>query len=247
MLASRSESAPLERYGRNLTLLAQQGAFSPFSGQEAIMDRVFQVLGRKERCNPVIVDGDETRRWAIVAEVIRRMAVGDVAHSFSTWQVIALDYEALFANLSDDMLSRQERKIQIPSSLVEKRTQAEPDLEEAWVFLDDVFRWPSLQEWIAPTMVLERLQSLFLAMQQEAGSFLFCVDHFHRLLGGEWDRYPIDAAVLLKPVLARHQIQLIGTSTREHYRESIERDAAMQRRCQEICLPGNWEEGIPGS
>ena len=63
------------------------------------------------------------------------------------------------------------------------------------------------------------------------------VDHFHRLVGGEPDRYPIDAATLLKPALARDQIQLIGACTLEQYRQHIERDATIQRRCQEICLP----------
>jgi ATP-dependent Clp protease ATP-binding subunit ClpB len=240
MPAFQRESTPLKRYGHNLTLLAHQGALSPLDGQEAVMDRVFQVLQRTNKCNPVILDGDETRRWAIVAEVIRRMAVGNVPYPFSTWQVIALDYEALFTNLSDDSFARQERRRQIASPFVEKLTQTEPDSEEAWALLDEIFRWPSLEERIAPTMILERLQSLFLAMQQEAGSFLLFVDHFHRLLGGEWDQYPIDAATLLKPVLARRQIQLIGTCTLEQYRRYIERDAAMQRRCQEICLPGNW-------
>ena len=182
---------------------------------------------------------DETRRWAVVAEVLRRMAVGNVPNPFSTYQVIMLDYEALFTNLSDDMLNRQERREQGIAPLFEKLSQAEPDSEEAWALLNDVFRWLSLEEWIAPTMVLERLQSLFLAMQQEASPFLLFADHFHRLVGGEWNRYPIDAATLLKPVLARRQIQIIGACTPEHYRQYIECDAAIQRRCQEICLPGN--------
>ncbi len=68
-------------------------------------------------------------------------------------------------------------------------------------------------------------------------SILLFVNHFHRLLGGEWDRYPIDAATLLKPALARRQIQLIGTCTLAQYRQYIERDAAMQRRFQEILMP----------
>jgi ATP-dependent Clp protease ATP-binding subunit ClpC len=241
MRTIQSESTPLKRYGHNLTLLAHQRAFTPLNDQEAVMDRVFQVLQRTNKCNPVILDRDETRRWAVVAEVIRRMAVGNVPYPFSTYQVLALDYEALFTNLSDDTLAREERRRQRASPLVEKLAQTDPDSEEAWALRDEIFRWSPLEEWIAPTMVLERLQSLFLAIQQEAGPFLLFVDHFHRLLGGEWDRYPIDAATLLKPVLARRQIQLIGTCTLEQYQQYIERDAAMQRRCQEICLPGNWQ------
>ena len=78
---------------------------------------------------------------------------------------------------------------------------------------------------------------MFIAMHQVTGAFLLFVDHFHRLVGGERERYPIDAATLLKPALARDQIQLIGACTPAQYRQYIERDAAIQRRCQEICLP----------
>jgi ATP-dependent Clp protease ATP-binding subunit ClpB len=85
-------------------------------------------------------------------------------------------------------------------------------------------------------MTLERLQSMFIAMSQTPGSFVLYVDHFHRLVGGEPDTYPIDATTLLKPALARGQIQLIGACTLKQYRQHIERNAAMQRRCQEICL-----------
>jgi ATP-dependent Clp protease ATP-binding subunit ClpA len=78
---------------------------------------------------------------------------------------------------------------------------------------------------------------MFITMYQASGSFVLYVDHVHRLVGGEPDTYPIDASALLKPALARGQIQLIGACTLEHYRQHIERDAALQRRFQEICLP----------
>jgi len=233
-------SSPLERYGHNLTLLAQQGAFSPLAGSEAAVTRIFQILLQRKttsKCNPVLLDFDEARRWAVVAEVIRRMAVGDAPDPLSKQQVIALDYEALFTNLSDDTLARQECRKRILSPLVDKLAQIEPDSEEASAILDELFRWPDLEEWVAPTIVLERLQSMFIAMHQAAGSFLLFVDHFHRLLGGEWDWYPIDAATLLKPALAHRQIQLIGTCTLAQYRQHTERDAAMQRRFQEILMP----------
>ncbi len=232
-----NESAPLERYGHNLTMLAKFGAFSPLTGHETVVNRVFQVLQRKNKHCPVILASDEPKRWAIVAEVIRRMALGDVPDPFLTQQVIGLDYEALFTNLSDDTLIRQERRKRMVSPLGEKLAQAKPDSDEEWALLEELFRLPSLEEWIAPTMVLERLQSMFVAMHQATGSFVLYVDHFHRLVGGEPDRYPIDAATLLKPALARDQIQLIGACTLEQYRQHIERDATIQRRCQEICLP----------
>ncbi len=72
-----NESAPLERYGHNLTTLAKRGAFAPLAGQEAAVNRVFQILLRDKKCNPVLIGPHEAKRWAIVAEAVRRMAVGD--------------------------------------------------------------------------------------------------------------------------------------------------------------------------
>jgi ATP-dependent Clp protease ATP-binding subunit ClpA len=237
MLPQFKASMSLERYGHNLTRLAKLGAFAPLTGQEAVINRVFQVLQRKNKNIPLILASDETRRWAIVAEVIRRMTIGDAPKPLPTQQVIGLDYEALFTNLPDDTLMRQERRKQKDTLLGEKLAQAKADSDEEWVLMEELFRWPSLEEWIAPTMVLERLQLMFIAMHQSAGSFILYIDHFHRLVGGEPDHYPIQAATLLKPALNRDQIQLIGACTIEQYRQHIERDAAIQRRCQEICLP----------
>lgn len=237
MSTMRDESTPLERYGHNLTRLAKRGAFSPLTGYEAVVDRILQILQRRNKNNPVILASDETKIWAIVAEVIRRMAMGDAPTSLLIRQVIRLDYEALFVNLSDDTIIRQERRKQQFSPLREKLARVKPDSEEELALLEELFRWPSLEEWIAPTMVLERLQSIFIAMHQAAGSFILYVDHFHRLVGSESNRYPIDAISLLKPALARGQVKLIGACTREQYRQHIERDTSIQRRCQEICLP----------
>jgi ATP-dependent Clp protease ATP-binding subunit ClpB len=231
-----SESAPLERYGHNLTSLAKRGTFPPLASDEAMVPRVLQVLQRRRKNSPLILASDGPRRWDIVAEVIRRMAAGDAPEPLLTRQVIGLDYEALFSNLSDDTLIRKARIKQKYAPLGEKLAQAEPDSEEEWALLAESFRWPSLEEWIAPTMVLERLQSMFIAMHLAAGSFILYIDYFHRLLGGEPDRYPIDAAALLKPALNRDRIQLIGACTLEQYRQHIERDAAIQRPCQQMCV-----------
>lgn len=238
-----NETAPLERYGHHLTTLATLGTFAPFSGYEAVVSRVMEVLQRKNRHVPLILAADEATRWAIVAEVIRRMATGDVPEPLRTQQVIGLDYEALFANVSDDQLIRQELRKQRYAPLHEKLAQTEPDSEEEQTALWKLLRWPALEEWIAPNMVLERLQAIFIAMRQAESSIVLYVDHFHRLIGGECDRYPIDAANLLKPALHRDRIRLIGTCMLEDYRQYIERDAAIERCCQPICVPETSEHG----
>lgn len=93
----QSETAPLERYGHNLTEQAKRGAFAPFADQDITVKNLHQILQRKRKCNPVLLDGDETRRWQVVAEAVRRMALGDAPDPLPSWQVIALDYEALLA------------------------------------------------------------------------------------------------------------------------------------------------------
>jgi len=231
-----NESTPLERYTHNLTILAQQGDFAPLSGEDVVIDRVFHVAGRRNKNVPVIL-GDEGRRWAIVAEVVRRMAVGDAPPPFPKQQVIALDFEALFSNLSDDTAMRRKLREKRIEPLIKKLDQVEPDSKEESALLDEMFLWPPLEEWIAPNMALARLQSAFIAMHEVKGTFILFVDHFHRLVGGERERYPIDAAGLLKPALARDQIQLLGACTLEQYRQHIEHDAAINRRCQGVCLP----------
>src|SRR6185312_9953352 len=202
-----STSSPLERYGHNLTALAQQGAFAPLAGQDAVIDRIFQVLSRKNKSNPLILDFDESRRFAVIAEVVRRMAAGEAPDPFSRQQVIALDIEALFQNPPDDTLSRQKRLKLQQTTLEKKFVQGENESEEEWLErVGEIPLWPELEEWIAPTLPLERLQSVFITMHQTPGSYLLFVDHFHRLVGGEYDTYPIDAANILKPTLARNQI-----------------------------------------
>ncbi len=72
------------------------------------------------------------------------------------------------------------------------------------------------------------------------------VDHFHRLLGGEERRYPIDAANLLVPALARREIQIIGACTLAQYRQHIERFAAIEFRLQAICIESDDESEESG-
>jgi hypothetical protein len=73
------DAIPLDRYGRDLTSLARQGAFAPLAGHDARVARVFAILRRnrsetissRTRCNPVILDLDGTQSWPLAGEVIR--------------------------------------------------------------------------------------------------------------------------------------------------------------------------------
>ena len=227
-----NEAAPLERYTHNLTELAKLGTFSPLSGQDAVVERTFQLLLRDHsKCNPVLVGSHEAQRWEVLTEVVRRMAIGDAPDPLPDKQVIMLDYEALLADLPEEIF--RPRVVKSYSFTLDALIHAKPGSEE-WTILKELSRPTSLEGKDTPR---ERLRLLFTALHQAAGSFLLFVDHFHRIVGGELDRYPIDVAPLLVPMLARRQIQLIGACTLEHYRRSIEQDTSLQRRFQEVCMP----------
>jgi ATP-dependent Clp protease ATP-binding subunit ClpA len=104
--------------------------------------------------------------------------------------------------------------------------------EEPW-FAGEA--WPSLEKWSAPPGVMRsRFRAFFLAVRQSEGEVMVFVNDFHRLVGGEWQRYPVDEAPLLKPLLARQEIQLIGACTPAQYQQWIFRDPAISCRMQ-IC------------
>jgi hypothetical protein len=95
--------------------------------------------------------------------------------------------------------------------------------------------------WWQSNVAYQRLLSVLHAQRaaQDAGApVILYVDHLHRLFGGGGKDYPFDLATELKPLLSRCQIHLWGACTLTEYRATIEQDAAMQRRFQEILLPG---------
>ena len=68
----------------------------------------------------------------------------------------------------------------------------------------------------------------------QAGNILLFIDEIHTIIGAGGAEGAIDAANILKPSLARGEIQIIGATTREEYRKYIEKDAALERRFQPV-------------
>lgn len=238
MSAVLDQSSSLERYGHNLTRLAQQGAFTPLEGQDAVAARMFQILLRNNKSNPMLLDDDESWRFSVLTEVVRHMAIGDAPEPLLQRQIIALDTEMLFANPLDDVLLYQEQIKRNHSHVLKRHVEVEPESDADWqVLIDKELLQPERGRWIEPIIAIERLRAMCMEMYKSAGSFILFVDHFHCFIEGEAEKYSIDTANLLVPMLARRQVQLIGACTLAQYRHYIERDAAFQRRFQEVVLP----------
>ena len=76
-----------------------------------------------------------------------------------------------------------------------------------------------------------------LAEVKKVGNIILFIDEIHTIVGAGSAEGAIDAANILKPMLARGEIQLIGTTTIEEYRKYIEKDTALERRFSPINVP----------
>jgi ATP-dependent Clp protease ATP-binding subunit ClpC len=87
----------------------------------------------------------------------------------------------------------------------------------------------------SPSEVKERFKEILEEIRSSQDCIIF-IDQLHTLLGAEaaWDR--VDLAPLLVPAFARGELQCVGATTLDEYRQYIERDQALQRRFQEVIV-----------
>jgi ATP-dependent Clp protease ATP-binding subunit ClpC len=81
----------------------------------------------------------------------------------------------------------------------------------------------------------ERLRKLMVELQQ-AGNVIIFIDELHTIIGAGAAEGAIDASNILKPALAKGELQAIGATTLDEYRKHIERDPALERRFQPIMV-----------
>jgi ATP-dependent Clp protease ATP-binding subunit ClpC len=175
----------LDQFGRNFTRQAAEGKLDPVVGRQTEIERIMQILSRRQKNNPVLIGEPGVGKTAVVEGLAQRIAAGQVPELLKGKQIYSLDLAALVAG-----------------------SKYRGEFEE-------------------------RLKKVMKEIQQRGDIILF-IDELHNLVGAGAAEGAIDAASILKPALARGELQTIGATTIDEYRKYLERDAALERRFQQI-------------
>jgi ATP-dependent Clp protease ATP-binding subunit ClpC len=175
----------LERFGRNLTELAREGALPPLIGRRNEMLKITQVLLQSRKNNLILVGDPGVGKTGIVEGFAQLMIDGKLPEELGKLAVIEISLASLVAG-----------------------TKYRGEFEE-------------------------RLEAIIQEASQEPKPILF-IDEIHLLLGAGSASGSMDAANILKPALARGVIRVIGATTTREYRQTIEKDGALERRFQSL-------------
>jgi ATP-dependent Clp protease ATP-binding subunit ClpB len=176
----------LEKFGRDLTELAEAGKLDPVIGRDEEVRRVMQVLSRRTKNNPVLIGDPGVGKTAIAEGLAQRIVAGDVPEGLKGKRVWALDIGALLAG-----------------------SKYRGEFEE-------------------------RIKAVLNEIKNAEGEIILFIDELHTIVGAGAAEGAVDAANLLKPMLARGELRAIGATTLDEYRKHIEKDAALERRFQPV-------------
>lgn len=176
----------LDKYGRDLTKLAETGQLDPVVGREVEIERVVQILSRRKKNNPILIGEPGVGKSAIVEGLALRIK-GEQAGALSGKRIVTLDLASMVAGTT-------------------YRGQFE-----------------------------ERMKNVITELREHPEIILF-IDEIHTIIGAGNASGSLDAANILKPALARGEVQCIGATTTAEYAKSIEKDGALERRFQKVTV-----------
>ena len=186
-MAATRGGRPSEKYGRDLTRLAQEGRLDPVLCRDAELARMIEILCRRQKNNPCLLGEPGVGKSALAEALAQRIASGQITPSLRNKRVLALDMASMVAG-----------------------TKYRGDFEE-------------------------RFKNLLEELYRDNSTILF-IDEIHVIAGAGAAEGAIDAASILKPMLARGEIQLIGATTVEEYRKTIQKDSALERRFGKVMV-----------
>ena len=172
----------LEKYSRDLTLMAREGKLDPVIGRDNEILRLIQILSRRTKNNPVLIGEAGVGKTAIVEGLALKIATNDVPEILSGKKVVALDLSSMIAG---------------------SRFRGEFE---------------------------ERLKAVIEEVQRSEGDIIMMIDELHTVVGAGAAQGAMDASNMLKPALARGELQCIGATTLDEFHKYIEKDAALERR-----------------
>ena len=177
----------LSSYCISLSDKAKEGKLDPVIGRTQEIERVVQILNRRQKNNPCLIGEPGVGKTAIAEGLAQRIANGDVPFKLREKEVYLLDLTALVAG-------------------TQFRGQFESRMKG---LIDEVKR---------------------------LGNIVLMIDEVHSIVGAGDAEGSMNAANILKPALSRGEIQVIGATTFNEYRKSIEKDTALERRFQPVTV-----------
>jgi len=183
----KSSTPVLDNFGRDLTLIAEEGKLDPIVGRDKEIERVSQILSRRKKNNPILIGEPGVGKSAIAEGLALRIVQRKVSRVLFGKKIISLDLASLVAG-------------------TKYRGQFE-----------------------------ERMKAVMNELEKSPDIILF-IDEIHTIIGAGGASGSLDASNMFKPALARGEIQCIGATTLDEYRQYIEKDGALERRFQKVLI-----------